>query len=190
MPRPLRTFVAVPCSPQMVRALRRWGDRLAGIDSVLRTPATDDFHLTVQFLGNTAEEDIPEIARALDDAVEEIPSFDVRYRGLGAFPDPTRARVVWAGVEEVEPAGRLQALSHAIGEALEPLGHAPEHRAWHPHVTLGRLRGRPSSALVEAIEGAAAVDLGEDRVSELKLILSAPGNRGYRYIDLTTVELL
>jgi len=190
MPRPLRTFVAVRCAPHVVRALRRWGDRLAALDDALRAPRTDDYHLTVQFLGNTAEEDVPAIAKALEEAVADLPAFDVRYRGLGAFPTPERARVVWAGVEEVEPAGRLARLSELVGTALEPLGHAPEHRAWHPHVTLGRVKRRPSPALVAAVEAAEAEDLGEDRVSELKLILSAPGNRGYRYIDLTTIELL
>ena len=169
--------------------MRRWSDRLAAIDAALRAPRTDDFHLTVQFLGNTAEEDVPAIGRALQEAASELVAFDVRYRGLGAFPEPARARVVWAGAEEIEPAGRLARLAEVVGEALEPLGHAPERRAWHPHVTLGRVRRRPSPALVAAVEAASEEDLGEDRVSELKLILSAPGNRGYRYIDLTTVEL-
>lgn len=189
MPRPLRTFVALKCSPSAVRAFRRWSDKLAAIDSALHAPKTDDYHLTVQFLGDTVEQDVPDIARALEEAVEELPSFDVCYRGIGAFPEPARARVVWAGVEEVEPAGHLAALSDAVGLALEPLGHAPERRAWHPHVTLGRVKRRPSADLVAAVQGAATEDLGDDRVSELKLILSAPGNRGYRYIDLTTVEL-
>jgi 2'-5' RNA ligase len=189
MSRPLRTFVAVKCSSPVVRLLRRQADRLALLDEAFRPPATDDLHLTVQFLGNTAEEDVPGIARALEEAVGELGAFDVRYRGLGAFPEPARARVVWAGVEEVEAPGSLAALSRRVGEALEAVGYPPERRAWHPHVTLGRLRSRPSPALVEAVAAGTGVDLGEERVSELKLILSDPGNRGYRYIDLTTVEL-
>lgn len=189
MSRLLRTFVAVKCSPPVIRALRRWSDRLERIDTALRAPRTDDYHLTVQFLGNTAEEDVAAIGRALERGVENTPPFEIRYGGLGAFPSPERARVIWAGVEEVEEAGRLAALGRTVGEALEPLGHPPEQRAWHPHVTLGRVRRRPGPELVSAVERASAEDLGSEWVSELKLILSDPGNQGYRYIDLTTVEL-
>lgn len=189
MGRLLRTFVAVRCAPEVARAMRTWCDRLARIDDALRPPATDDFHLTVQFLGDTREEDVAAVGRALLDAAADLAPFDVRYGGLGAFPEPARARVVWAGVREIATEGCLDALGRRVGRALAEVGHPPERRAWHPHVTLGRVRRRPSAALVEAVEAAAGADLGEDRVSELKLILSDPGSRGYRYIDLTTAPL-
>lgn len=189
MARLLRTFVAFSCGPAVRAALMRQGDRLARIDPALRPPTTGDYHLTVQFLGNTREEDTARIGAALAQAVRDVEPFAVRYGGLGAFPSASRARVVWAAVREIEEAGHLSALARAVGEGLEPLGYPPEARAFHPHVTIGRVRRRPDPAFVQAVEGGAALDLGSETLSELRFILSEPGSRGYRYVDLTTVQL-
>ena len=154
----------------------------------VHAPKSDEFHLTVQFLGETDESDVAAIGRALEAATAPLSPFELRYGGLGAFPSPERARVVWAAATEIEtpPGQGLQALAAAIGGRLGALGYPPEARRLHPHVTLGRVRGRPPPALVDAIEAGKDLDLGREWVSELKLILSQPGDRGYRYIDLTT----
>jgi 2'-5' RNA ligase len=194
MARLLRTFVALCSGPAACRRFAREARRLAALDDGFRAPATDDFHLTLQFLGDTNETDVPAIARALVRAAEGHEPLSLRYGGLGAFPEPARARVVWAAVGaetaggEADPAP-LVALARSVGEALRPLGFPTEGRAWHPHVTLGRLRRRPAPALVEALLAGAALDLGGEEVSDLKLILSDPGEGRYRYIDLTTVPL-
>jgi 2'-5' RNA ligase len=116
-----------------------------------------------------------------------VPPLSLAYPGLGAFPVPERARVVFAAVEET--GGALRTLAKAVGERFGALGYPPEARAFTPHVTLGRLRQRPGARLVEAVEAARSRALGEETLSEVKLILSAPEEGRYRYIDLTTVSL-
>jgi 2'-5' RNA ligase len=185
----LRTFVALRCGAAVSRRLAAQARRLAALDGGLKAPSTDDFHLTLQFLGDTNETDVPEIGRALVAAAEGHGPFELRYGGLGAFPEPARARVVWAAVRTPDGPGPLADLAAAVGGALGPLGFPPEARAWHPHVTLGRLRRRPQDALVEALEAGRDLDLGREEVSDLKLILSDPREGRYRYIDLTTVPL-
>ncbi|MHC5011127.1 MAG: RNA 2',3'-cyclic phosphodiesterase [Planctomycetota bacterium] len=189
MARPLRTFVAFSCDAGVCKRLRRQAERLGDLERVFRAPATDDFHLTLQFLGDTEEQDVPAIGRALRAAAAAAEPVAVRYGGLGAFPNAARARVVWAGVSEVEAPGALSDLARAVGRELRPLGFPPESRRYHPHVTLGRLRGRPGPALVEAVEAGRDLDLGQEVLSDLKLILSDPSGGRYRYINLTTVVL-
>jgi 2'-5' RNA ligase len=184
----LRTFVAIRCGEEIAASLNRLAERLARKDERLKATATMDLHLTVQFLGDTREEDLMPISRALAAAAAKSQPVDARYVGLGAFPEPRRARVVWAGVQE-EPAGVLKALARDVGERLEAVGFPPEARDWSAHVTLGRVKGPPSPVLVQAIEAAADVDLGEETLSDLKLILSRPEEGRYHYIDLTTVRL-
>lgn len=185
----LRTFVAIRCPPDVCGRMRKEAQRLAQLDGAFKAPRTDDFHITVQFLGHTAEEDVVAISQALGRAAALCAPFEMAYEGLGAFPTPDRARVVWAGARELEDTGAFAFLAEAVGEELEGLGFYPEKRAFHPHVTLGRVRRKPDAALVEAVSAGEAIPFGLDEVSELKLILSQPGNRGYSYIDLTTVDL-
>ena len=184
----LRTFVAIRCGAEVAARLRREAERLARKDEALRIGAVEDLHLTVQFLGDTREEDLMPVSRALAQAAAASRPVDARYVGLGAFPEAGRARVVWAGIRE-EPAGALRALARDVGARLGPLGFPPEARDWSAHVTLGRVKGPPSPGLVRAIEAGADLDLGEETLSDLKLILSRPEEGRYHYIDLTTVPL-
>ncbi len=189
MSRVRRTFVALRCSASLARRLRRVCEHLAETDAAFRAPTTDDFHVTVQFLGDTDEDDLAGIGRALEEAARTVAPLDLVYRGLGAFPEPERARIVWVGAEAPDAPDALERLAGAVGQGLAPLGYPPESRRFHPHVTLGRVRRRPSPALVEAVRAGRDRELGHEGVSDLKLILSEPGDRGYRYIDLTTVAL-
>jgi RNA 2',3'-cyclic 3'-phosphodiesterase len=57
-------------------------------------------------------------------------------RGVGAFPNFRRARVVWIGVA---PDPRLEILHHDIESACVALGMEHEGRPFRPHVTLARV---------------------------------------------------
>jgi len=183
----LRTFVGLRCGPAVSRQLHKEALALKAIEGGLRVPAVEDLHMTLQFLGETLMEDVTEIDRALREAAAGIPPLELDYRGLGAFPAPERARVIWAGVEDED--GVLQELVTRVGSALGQLGYPKEKRRYHAHVTLARVRKRPSPELLAALESGSGRDYGSEVLSDLKLIVSAPGNQPYHYIDLKTVEL-
>ncbi len=132
-----RGFIAVdvPSSPQ----LETLADELRSASPSLKVVSTDQLHLTVKFLGETEEGLVPEIVTAIREASANERPFDIRVRGTGAFPSPTRMSVIWVGVEGAEPIARIAA---AVDSSLEPLGFPREKRAWKPHVTLARVKGR------------------------------------------------
>ncbi len=107
-------------------------------------------------------------------------------RGLGAFPTPTRPRVIWAGVDE--GAAQAATLARRVDEALVALGFAPEPRAFAAHVTLGRVRApRANPRLAEAL--AASGTFGRQRVDRLVLMRSQLSPRGARYTELAAAPL-
>ncbi len=186
----MRTFVALRVGEDIRRRLHREAERLKAFEADLRPVHEQDLHVTLQFLGETSDDETWRVSKALAQVGAAHPPIEAEYIGLGAFPEPERARVVWAGLREAEGTeGRLQALVEAVGSALAELGFPPERRRFHPHVTLGRLRRRPDAALVEAIASGAERDLGDELLSEVKLIVSDPSQKPYHYIDLTTVDL-
>ncbi|GIU87348.1 MAG: RNA 2',3'-cyclic phosphodiesterase [Acidimicrobiia bacterium] len=127
-----RAFVAVRPPGRVLDAVAAWFDApdLPGA----RFTTRDQWHVTLQFLGNRA--DVEAVAAALAPlAVEAGP---VRLGGAGAFPTERRARVLWLGV--AQGAERFARLAEAVGALLAPLGHEPEARPYHPHLTLARLR--------------------------------------------------
>ena len=56
-------------------------------------------HLTLHFLGPIVPEKLEALHRELSTAIDH-PAFTMQYHGLGAFPKPKRARVLWIGSAE------------------------------------------------------------------------------------------
>jgi RNA 2',3'-cyclic 3'-phosphodiesterase len=147
-----------------------------------------NYHLTLKFLGDVEEGRAAEIAGALAQAVARAEPFDLALRGLGAFPTPTRPRVIWAGVSE--GARALAAVADAVEDRLGPLGFPREARDFSAHVTLGRVREpRRDPALTEALARAANVELGSTRVDHVVLMRSRLSPHGAQYTALATLPL-
>ena len=73
------------------------------------------------------------------------PSVALSVRGLGAFPSPGRARVLWAGLDD--PGDRLAGLVADLESGLAEEFRA-ELRRFHPHLTVAR--AEPPLRLPEA----------------------------------------
>jgi 2'-5' RNA ligase len=99
-----------------------------------RRTTREQWHVTLQFLGNRA--DVDAVATALQGL--PVPAATARLSGLGAFPNARRARVLWLGVGAGSET--FVALAKEVGVRLAPLGHEPEARPFHAHLTLARFK--------------------------------------------------
>ena len=95
----------------------------------------EGIHLTLKFLGDVEDAQQSAVVDALGRAAHGARPLALTVESFGAFPQPARARVVWAGVT-AEPA--LELLQHAVEREFTPLGFPTEARTFRPHVTLGR----------------------------------------------------
>ena len=151
--------------------------------------ASENFHITVKFLGGIDEARVRAVSEALHAAATGRHAFDLEIVSLGAFPSPTRPRVLWAGV--AEGAAPLAALAAAVDDALAPLGYPRETRGFAAHVTLARVREpRRTPALADALAAAATRRFGRLTIEHIALMRSELSPRGARYTALSTVPLL
>ena len=143
----------------------------------------EQWHLTLQFLGWV--DDVDTVSAALE-ALAARPAFAVRLGGGGAFPSERRGRVVWLGTTAGGDA--LEALASAVAGLLRQLGHEPEDRAVHPHLTLARLQ-RPAD--VRTLVGALGTSpVGADwTVREVILYESILRREGARYEPWSRIAL-
>ena len=130
-----RAFVAIRPPAEVLDAIDA---RLAGV-TIVRGRATtrDQWHLTVQFLGDAADIDAVTAAFArepLDPGVGEI-----RLGGADALGNRRRARIVALRLHDEAWTRELAA---QVEQRLGPLGHArdPKEKAFLPHLTLARFR--------------------------------------------------
>ncbi|MGH8698259.1 MAG: RNA 2',3'-cyclic phosphodiesterase, partial [Burkholderiales bacterium] len=105
------------------------------LDLPLRWVQPEGIHLTLKFLGQTADDRAPELSRALARTAGGARPLAVALDGFGAFPDARRPRVLWAGVAG-DPA--LELLQHRLEQEFAPLGYPMEARTFRPHITLAR----------------------------------------------------
>lgn len=101
------------------------------------TPPPANWHITLRFLGKAAQPAHELLLSKLDEA-DLGDSFTLGFDGLGAFPRPARATVLWLGVEQ--GAAELTELAGVVEEAVVSAGFMPEERPFHPHLTLSRIR--------------------------------------------------
>lgn len=135
--KPLRLFAAADL-PEGQRAavgelIAPWRERLAGG----RWDPPEKWHVTLKFLGRTWPRLVGRVEDACRETAGSVEPFDVRLTGLGVFPSPGRARVLWVGLED--PADGLSRLAGGLDERLAE-EFEPEKRPFTPHLTVARFR--------------------------------------------------
>lgn len=133
-----RLFAAVrPPAPIRARLLAAMG----GVSGA-RWQTDAQLHLTLRFIGEVDRHVAQDVAAALGSI--HYRRFDIAVSGLGTFDRRGQPEVVWAGVAPQEP---LRALHKKVDQAIARVGVEPDRRAYHPHITLARLK--PSGGRVD-----------------------------------------
>ena len=146
----MRMFVAVVPPEDVVDHLEEFlGPRREA--APFRWTVPDQWHLTLAFAENVPERAYDDLVARLERAARKRSPMQARVAGGGAFPNVSRARVLFAGVQtEGEELARAATGARA---ALAKAGAEVDGQRFRPHLTLARM-GRP----VEATSGVRLLD--------------------------------
>jgi 2'-5' RNA ligase len=142
-----------------------------------------NWHFTLRFLGDTE----PQLRDRLIAELREArlgSAFSIRFRGLGAFPRPKRARIMWLGVDE--GAGRLISVAESVESAVRRAGFSVEERPFKPHLTLSRIE--PTRSVADVLAGGSQLNV-QMPVNEIVLVRSRLGKGPAQYENLETFAL-
>jgi len=184
----MRAFVAIEIPEALKDGVAAAQDRLrrAGVDASWPRPA--GVHLTLKFLGEIGDELGPGIMQALAPALIDTGRFRLSLAGVGTFPLPAAARVVWLGL--AGDVDKLDALHAAIEQALISIGLARDDRAYTPHLTLGRIKLiRKRDMWLKQLEALRDFKLPGFDVTAISLISSDLKPTGAVYRELGRVAL-
>jgi RNA 2',3'-cyclic 3'-phosphodiesterase len=129
-----RIFVAAGFAPEVRLAVSDW---VAAVGPPGAVVPPENLHLTFRFLGDIDETAFDRLAGGLDQARFPGP-FHIRLGGLGAFPNPKKATVLWVGFEE--GVDELSAIHLQVAEVCEEAGVDADERPFRPHLTVSRIR--------------------------------------------------
>ena len=148
----------------------------------IRWVRPENWHLTLEFFGETEEGRRGGLEEALGKGVAGVEEFTMKIGGLGAFGGARHPRVVWLGVESEG----LRRLRERMAAPLREAGWEMEGRAYRPHLTLGRMSGvRDAGRWRGVLEGVSRGPAREQVVREVVLFESAGG----RHVALTRWRL-
>ena len=184
----VRAFVAVVISEDIRRKVAEVQGQAKKFAPNVKWVAPDNFHITLMFLGDVAEDRLSEVHEAISDAVRGLQPFTMSFSGLGVFPNLSRPRVVWAGVEQ----GREQLMEIAakVDAALVKLGFEKEDRPFAAHITIGRVKdGKPPGGLAQGIEEIDARNMGSQQVASVVVMESELLREGPVYSPLSESKL-
>ena len=112
----------------------------------LRWVGDEQLHLTLRFVGEVERPQANDLAIAL--GLIRFDRFALKVGSVGRF-DQRSGGALWAGVEPKAP---VAALAAKVERICQEVGLAPERRAFHPHITLARWKGRSSRAADSFVE--------------------------------------
>jgi RNA 2',3'-cyclic 3'-phosphodiesterase len=182
----IRTFIALPTQSEVQETIAGIQTKLMATQADVKWESQDKFHITLVFLGNVERPKLELLATAMAKSVQQFPSCSVTYESLGAFPNLHSPRVVWIGTHTNQTVLDLQA---ETGRICAEFGFPKEDRMFHPHITLGRVKGsRNLVRLTEAIKTITFEPM-ETRCSEILLMKSELRPSGSTYTIMKSFPL-
>jgi 2'-5' RNA ligase len=186
----MRTFIAIDLDPEVKKTLTDFLARLKQLGQKNVSWARQEgMHLTLKFLGEIDETQVTPIKDVLNLILKNYGRFPLAVTGTGFFPsNPKYLRVLWVGVEE-QPA--LMGVQREIESELEKMGFPREKRAFHPHLTLGRVRV-PSNLkdILDEMEKHKNSAFGKMSVQKITFFQSTLKPSGAEYTALAEFGLL
>ena len=140
----MRLFVGIPLAAAVIDELSAISARLQSKEDGLRWTAPASWHVTLQFLGNTSEQQYACAVARLHEV--RFPRVPIALEGLGFFD---RAGVFFAAVR-VTP--ELLLLQEQVAGVTERCGFVCDPRPFQPHITLARSKGNGQRQALDGLK--------------------------------------
>ena len=173
----IRAFIALDLPAGVKTALAKVQQELKIFKLKAKWVDFGGLHITLKFLGNIPPNRVIEISALIDEVGRRHPAFNITLDQIGAFPKIDYPRVIWVGVTQGRE--KIAAIAQNLESILEKIGLAREKRAFHAHVTLGRLKSpQARTGLKEGVvklQDSINLSLPVDKITLFKSTLSPAG---------------
>ena len=136
----MRLFIALPLPSSVETKLGEIIDDLKNKGGKVKWVNPKNIHITVRFLGETDERQVPAIKEIMDRVSIKYNSYNLTIDRLGGFPNLNKPRVIWAGLTDDEQIGIMARMVKEIEYDIRKLGFDPDEKRFKPHLTLGRVK--------------------------------------------------
>jgi len=137
----MRLFVSIDLPEHDLKTIHSWMPKLDGWKKV----STNQMHLTLVFLGECTEQQKIQIHEQLANII--FTPFQIKVGGLGAFPNKSNPRIIWAAVQQNDQLMNLQSkISDQLNDVVDL---SNNHQSFIPHITIARKKSGKGIRQVE-----------------------------------------
>ena len=179
----MRSFLAFEIPGDVKEYLSQVSSAMAKTLRGVRWVRPEGQHITVKFFGEISEDRAEEVKKILASCGPYGP-VETSLKGIDAFPDKRRPRVIVATVEE--GVDIMRSIYHDIENRLSMQGFEKEKRGFTPHITFGRTK-LPAPLLERDIVPLEGRRFTIDNIVLYKSIL---GREGAAYVPLYVKKLV
>lgn len=172
----MKVFVGVDLSVGARAALAAC---LSDVDVPGKPSPPQNWHITLRYIGAMDDVSLDRLLAGLDQAGLGGP-FTLRAGGLGAFPKPSRATVLWIGLSH--GSDRLERLAESVQDVVDGIGLGREERPFVGHVTLARIRPPVDVRRLISSVDVPAVTIPVDEITVFESV-QVDGGTAYRPIE-------
>lgn len=183
----IRTFIAVETPLEIREKIQKLQTELKKAKSDVRWESMEKFHATIKFLGDIDEQKLPAVLTRIKSVIERHRSFELIVQTIGCFPNAKHPRVVWIGCTNAD--GVLDLLKTSLDVELLPLGFEIEDRAFHPHITLGRVKSSKGISNLTSMMEKLTFEPTKFEVKEIVIMKSVLRPEGSEYSALLNIHL-
>ena len=184
-----RLFIGIPIqSETALQFANRWSnDELLNLNRMAWTKARN-WHITLFFLGAIPESEIWMLEQLIVGSFHEVPQFTTQLNGVGVFPEKGKPKVLWLGVENLQP---LMSAYEQLGDLLRANGFLSDLKPLVPHLTLARIKSIQNSISLELLLNEyQSFNFGTVDISRITLFESTSTTAGVMYEPLFEKWLL
>ncbi len=163
------------------------GKRFAS-ESSLKMMEQSSLHITLNFVGDVEDREIPGLCKAFTKALESVEPFRIELSGFGGFPNLECPRVLWTGVDEGTES--LIDINEKFKNIIEDFGFLQEKR-YSPHITIARTQHRDiDSDIIKRIQSSfERMQFDAFRAKSVVVFNSLQEKKGPTYIPLATLPM-
>ena len=180
----ISAFFALRLRDPVARQLANCADGLAVYDKKVEVDwvDSDNYHLTLCFLGDLPIDKIDEVTEAAKTYLSEEQSINIHIDGIESYQSASNWTLL---VGKTVNTPELDALHTIVVNFAENAGIEMRDEGFRPHITIGRIHQQNHFVIPEKWPRLDLYSLADAVI----LYQSKPGERGSVYTPLSTVEL-
>ena len=185
----IRTFIAIRAAQRVNNNVSKVVGRLAATCDQYRWVEPENLHVTLNFVGDVVDVEVPELCKLIKEALQPFESFDMSLQGVSGFSSAEEPRTLWIGTDEGSDS--LHAIYKALAGVLHHWGVNKDRNEYVPHMTLGRVArgGRWNEALLALVHKLRNHDGGFCHVDEVIVYSSYLDRSGPTYTPMARIKL-